>query len=53
MEKKHKENIKGNNGEDVTTSGEMIPSYFAWLTLDEQKKRAKELQNIGKKNKQI
>ena len=34
--------------EDTTKYGEFISSYFAWLTLDEQKKRAKELENKTK-----
>ena len=34
--------------EDTTKYGEFISSYFAWLTLDEQKKRAEELENKTK-----
>ncbi len=36
-------------GEDKTTSGEFIPSYFVWLTLDKQKEVADKLSNITKK----
>lgn len=39
--------------EDVTKYGEFVSSYFAWMTLEGQKKRADELDkmtNINKKN---
>lgn len=36
--------------EDTTKYGEFVSSYFAWLTLDRQKKTAKRLENITKKN---
>ncbi len=29
--------------------GEFVPTYFAWLALDEQKKRAEELDKTTKK----
>ena len=32
--------------EDVTKYGEFVSSYFAWLTLDKQKKKADEIQNM-------
>ena len=32
--------------EDTTKYGEFISSYFAWLTLDKQKKKAGEMQNM-------
>ncbi len=35
--------------EDVTKYGEFISSYFAWLTLDKQKKKADEMQNMTDK----
>ena len=35
--------------EDTTKYGEFVSSYFAWLTLDRQKKTAKKLENITKK----
>lgn len=35
--------------EDTTKYGEFVSSYFAWLTLDRQKKTAKRLENITKK----
>jgi hypothetical protein len=30
-------------------TSEFIPSYFAWISLDEQKKRAEELNKSTKK----
>lgn len=39
--------LAGNTGiEDSTKYGEFISSYFNWISLDEQKKRAKELENM-------
>lgn len=35
--------------EDATQYGEFIPSYFAWLTLEQQKEIAEKLSNITKK----
>ena len=37
--------------EDTTKYGEFVSSYFAWLTLDRQKKTAKKLENITKDKK--
>lgn len=39
--------------EDTTKYGEFVSSYFAWLTLDRQKKTAKKLENITKKSKKF
>ena len=36
--------------EDTTKYGEFVSSYFAWLTLDRQKKTAKRLENITKED---
>ncbi len=36
--------------EDSTKYGEFISSYFAWLTLEEQKEISKKLENCTKKN---
>ncbi len=33
-------------GEDATKYGEFISSYFAWVSLPEQKEKAEELQKI-------
>lgn len=35
--------------DSVTQYGEFIPSYFAWLTLRQQKENAERLSNITKK----
>lgn len=40
--------MKNEEEEDVTKYGEFISSYFAWLTLDKQKKKADKLSNITK-----
>lgn len=37
--------------EDTTKYGEFISSYFGWLTLNGQKEKAKELENMTKKEK--
>ena len=44
--------------EDTTKYGEFVSSYFAWLTperqkkrADEQRQKAKELEQLGKKDK--
>lgn len=34
--------------EDATKYGEFISTYFAWNTLEEQKKKAKKLEKITK-----
>lgn len=33
-------------GEDATKYGEFISSYFAWVSLPQQKNRVEELENI-------
>lgn len=59
MEKNNKEeierrkkidNTKEETGEieDTTKYGEFVSSYFAWLTLDRQKRTAKKLENVTK-----
>lgn len=35
-------------GEDATKYGEFISSYFAWVSLPEQKEKVEELQDITK-----
>ena len=35
--------------EDTTKYGEFISSYFAWITLEEQKREADRLENMTKK----
>ncbi len=36
-------------GEDATKYGEFISSYFAWVSLENQKDRVSELENMTKK----
>lgn len=36
-------------GEDATQYGEFIPSYFSWISLEEQKLVTKKLENATKK----
>lgn len=43
MKYKHKKN--------VTKYGEFVPTFHEWIGLEEQKKRAKELENMTNKNK--
>lgn len=38
-------------GEDATKYGEFISSYFAWVSLPQQKEKVEELQNITQKKK--
>lgn len=38
-------------GEDATKYGEFISSYFAWISLPEQKEKVEELQDITKRKK--
>ncbi len=35
--------------EDATKYGEFVSSYFAWVTLDRQKKKAKEMDQMTKR----
>lgn len=35
--------------EDVTKYGEFVSSYFAWLTLEKQKKQAKKMEDMTDK----
>ena len=44
MEKKKNIKLK----ENITKYGEFVSSYFSWITLDNQKERAKELEEITK-----
>lgn len=38
-------------GEDATKYGEFISSYFAWVSLPQQKEKVEELQNMTKVEK--
>ena len=46
-------NNKNEENEDSTKYGEFISSFFNWQTLDGQKKRASELENMTKSNKKL
>ena len=37
--------------ENTTKYGEFVSSYFEWITPDEQRQKAKELEQLGKKDK--
>ena len=39
--------------EDVTAYGEFISSYFAWIPLSKQKRRAEELNEMTKSKKDV
>lgn len=41
----------GEVGEDATKYGEFISSYFAWVSLPQQKQKVEELQDITKEKK--
>ena len=47
-----RENKNKKEKEDTTQYGEFISSYFAWQTLEEQKKKANKLANITDKEKE-
>lgn len=64
MEKENKENSKVGKyqndnieismhevGEDNTKYGEFVSTYFAWIPLSKQKERAKEMEEMTKKDK--
>ena len=36
-------------GEDATKYGEFVSTYFAWVSLPQQKEKVEELENITKK----
>lgn len=49
--KEAKEDFGVEVGEDCTKYGEFVSSYFAWIPLQVQKEKAKEMQEITKKSK--
>lgn len=55
MDKKEKygieEEIANEVGEDTTKYGEFISSYFAWVSLPEQKDKVEKLEDVTKKRK--
>ena len=46
--KKNKDEKNTAVGEDATKYGEFISSYFAWISLPNQKERVEELENMTK-----
>lgn len=40
-------------GEDATRYGEFISSYFAWVSLPQQKENVERLEKITKNNKKL
>lgn len=49
--KKAREEFGVEVGEDTTKYGEFISSYFAWVSLPEQKAKAEKMQNMTKRHK--
>lgn len=49
--KKAKEEFGVEVGEDSTKYGEFISSYFAWISLPNQKEKVKKLENMTNKDK--
>lgn len=53
--KKQDKRIKAEHtevGEDGTQYGEFISSYFAWMSLPNQKEKVEEMQDMTKNDKQ-
>ena len=46
------EKIHPEVGEDATKYGEVVSSYFAWISLPEKKKKAQELAKMTEKNEE-
>ena len=49
---KKQEKIHPGDGEDATKYGEFVSSYFAWISLPDQKKKAQELAKMTEKNEE-
>lgn len=49
---KKQEKIHPEVGEDATKYGEFVSSYFAWISLPDQKEKAKELAKMTEKNEE-
>ena len=41
--------MEDKKSKNVTKYGEFVPSFHAWIGLDEQKEIVKRLENLGKK----
>ncbi len=46
------EESKHEVGGDATKYGEFVSSYFAWIPLNQQKAKAKDMQNMTKHSNQ-
>lgn len=51
--KKQESELLSEVGEDTTKYGEFISSYFAWVSLPQQKGRVNELEEMTKKEEKI
>ena len=40
-------------GEDATQYGEFVSSYFAWITLEEQKNKVKKMEEMTNKDTEL
>lgn len=47
-EQKQMKNMMTEVGEDATKYGEFVSSYFAWVSLPQQKENVEKLENITK-----
>jgi len=53
MKNKKEDTIEKNKSkirEDNTEYGEFVSTYFSWIPIDEQKKKAKKLEKITSRN---
>lgn len=48
-EQEQMKNMMTEVGEDATKYGEFVSSYFAWVSLPQQKENVERLENITKK----
>lgn len=53
MDNKSKEVEECEVGEDATKYGEFISSYFAWVSLPQQKENVEKLEKITKNEKNL
>ena len=53
MDKIPKDNEECEVGEDATKYGEFISSYFAWISLPQQKENVEKLEKITKSEKNV
>lgn len=47
--KKNRNKMDGTGDDNVTKYGEFVTSYFAWLPLNKQKEKAKEMNEMTRK----